>query len=293
MSTPGGPDGPPFFLLNLQGLKVCVKTLTHSASWRGMIKTSIGLDEYMTNTVPLTVVPAEPGQSRYAALAAALRARVLAGEWPPGSALPAEQTLAAEHGVALGTLRRALDLMADQGLIERLHGRGTFVRAGMSGPTMMRFFRFGEGTGEVPVSRIVSRQTLLAPPEVARRLGLAPGDTALRVQRVRALADQPCVYEEIWLPLALFAALAKGDTNTWGDLLYPMFAERCGVRVHRAVDEIAFGVLTAAQARHLALPAGHACAVVSRNAHDLAGRCVEVRFTRGDAHAFHYTVTIT
>ena len=65
MSTPGGPDGPPFFLLNLQGLKVCVKTLTHSASWRGMIKTSIGLDECMTNTVPLTVVPAEPGQYEF------------------------------------------------------------------------------------------------------------------------------------------------------------------------------------------------------------------------------------
>jgi hypothetical protein len=93
------------------------------------------------------VVPAAPGQSRYAALAAALRTRVVAGEWPPGSALPAEQTLSAEHGVALGTLRRALELLADQGLIERIHGRGTFVRAGMTGATMMRFFRFGKGTG--------------------------------------------------------------------------------------------------------------------------------------------------
>lgn len=241
----------------------------------------------------LTVVPAEPGQSRYAALAAALRARVVAGEWPPGSALPAEQTLAAEHGVALGTLRRALELLASQGLIERIHGRGTFVRAGLTGGTMMRFFRFGEGTGEVPASRIVSRQLLLAPAEVARRLGLAPGDTALRVQRVRSLSGQPCVYEEIWLPLALFAGLAEGDTAAWGDLLYPMFAERCGVHVARAVDEIAFGVLTMAQARHLALSAGHPCARVTRSAYDLAGRCVEVRHTRGDAHAFHYTVTIT
>lgn len=247
----------------------------------------------MAKTVHLTLVPAEPGQSRYAALAAALRARVLAGEWPPGSALPAEQTLAAEHGVALGTLRRALELLADQGLIERIHGRGTFVRSGMTGATMMRFFRFGEGTGEVPTSRIVSRQLLVAPAEVARRLGLAPGDSALRLQRVRSFAGQPCVYEEIWLPLALFAGLADGDTSAWGDLLYPLFAERCGVHVHRAVDEIAFGVLTAAQARHLALSAGHPCALVTRNAHDLAGRCVEVRFTRGDAHAFHYTVTIT
>lgn len=247
----------------------------------------------MTEATHLTVVPAETGQSRYAALAAALRARVVAGEWPPGSALPAEQTLAAEHGVALGTLRRALELMADQGLIERIHGRGTFVRAGMTGATMMRFFRFGEGTGEVPVSRIVSRQLPVAPAEVARRLGLARGDTALRLLRVRSFAGQPGVYEEIWLPPALFGELVESDTQAWGDLLYPLFAERCGVHVHRAVDEIAFGALTAAQARHLALPAGHPCALVTRNAYNLAGHCVEVRFTRGDAHAFHYTVTIT
>ncbi|MES2192051.1 MAG: GntR family transcriptional regulator [Pseudomonadota bacterium] len=241
----------------------------------------------------LTVVAAEPGQSRYAALAAALKARVVAGEWPPGSALPAEQTLAAEHGVALGTLRRALELMAEQGLIERIHGRGTFVRAGMTGATMMRFFRFGEGTGEVPVSRIVSRQQLVAPAEVARRLGLARGDTALRLLRVRSFAGQPGVYEEIWLPLPMFAELADSDTGAWDDLLYPLFAERCGIYIHRAVDEIAFGTLTAAQARYLALSAGHPCALVTRSAYDLAGHCVEVRFTRGDAHAFHYTVTIT
>jgi GntR family transcriptional regulator len=65
------------------------------------------------------------------------------------------------------------------------------------------------------------------------------------------------------------------------------------VHVARAVDEIAFGALTAAQAKHLALSAGHPCALVTRCAYDLAGHCVEVRHTRGDAHAFHYTVTIT
>ncbi|MDB5966207.1 MAG: Transcriptional regulator, GntR family [Polaromonas sp.] len=241
----------------------------------------------------LTVVSAEPGQSRYAALGAALRARVVAGEWPPGSAIPAEQTLAAEHGVALGTLRRALELLSDQGLIERVHGRGTFVRSGITGGTLMRFFRFGDGTGEVPVSAIVSRHSLVAPADVARRLGLARGDAALRLTRVRTLSGQPCVYEEIWLPLALFAPLADSEVSAWGDLLYPLFAERCGIHVHRAVDEIGFGVLAAAQARHLALGAGHPCAVVTRSTYDLSGRCVEVRYTRGDAHAFHYTIAIT
>jgi GntR family transcriptional regulator len=242
----------------------------------------------------LTVVPSEPGRSRYAALAAALRARVVAGEWPPGGALPAEQTLASEHGVALGTLRHALELLASDGLIERIQGRGTFVRAGMSTTgTMMRFFRFGEGTGEVPVSRIVSRKVLVAPSDVARRLRLESGSTALRLLRVRSLSGQPCVAEEIWLPLDLFACLVDDDPTAWGDLLYPMFAERCGVTVHRAVDEIAFGTLTRLHASQLALPAGHPCALVTRSAHDLGGRCIEARYTRGDAYAFHYTVTIT
>ena len=71
--------------------------------------------------------------------------------------------LAAGHGVALGTLRRALELLVDQGQIERIRGRGTFVRSGMTGATMVRFFRFAEGAGEVPAARIVSRQVLGAP----------------------------------------------------------------------------------------------------------------------------------
>jgi GntR family transcriptional regulator len=244
-------------------------------------------------TSRLSLVAHEPGQSRYAALAATLRARIVAGEWPPGSALPAEQTLAGEHGVALGTLRRALELMAVQGLIERIHGRGTFVRRGMAGATMMRFFRFGERTGEVPASRILTRQTLQVPDAIARQLNLPRGETALRLQRLRLFSDQPCVLEDIWLPLELFSALSKGETQKLGDLLYPWYAEHCGVHIHRVVDSISFAAFTSPQAKLLGLTAGHPCALVSREAYDLTGRCVEVRHTRGDAHAFNYTVTIT
>lgn len=239
------------------------------------------------------LVTPEPGQSRYAALAAALRQRVVAGEWPPGSALPAETQLAAEHGVALGTLRRALELLAECGLIERHHGRGTFVRSGLAGATMLRFFRFGAGDGAVPTSRIVARQTLAAPAMVAQRLSLGRGEPALKLLRLRSFDGQPCLLEEIWLPLPQFAALAEGPTDAWGDLLYPLYAETCGVHVVRAQDSIAFGTLGATQARWLQLPAGHPCAVVERQAHDLSGRCIEARTTRGDAHAFHYAVTIT
>lgn len=236
---------------------------------------------------------AAPGLSRYGALAQALRSRIVAGEWPPGSALPGEQALAAEHGVALGTLRQAMALLAEQGLVQRLHGRGTFVRTGLAGAPMLRFFRFGDGSGEVPASRIVARHTVAAPGPVARALNTEAGADTLRLRRVRSLAGVPRLVEDIWLPLPLFNALAADDAATWGDLLYPHFAAACGVHVHRAVDEIGFGALGAVDARALKLPTGHPCATVRRQAFDLAGRCVEWRTTRGDAHAFHYTVAIT
>jgi GntR family transcriptional regulator len=158
---------------------------------------------------------------------------------------------------------------------------------------MLRFFRFGSGDGEVPKSRIVSRQSAVASAEVARRLGVARGDPVLRLQRLRSLGGQPCLLEEIWLALPLFEALLEAPVAEWGDLLYPLFTERCGVVVARATDEIGFAPLTAAQARMLELPAGHPGVTVTRQAYDLAGDCVELRVTRADAFAFHYTVTIT
>lgn len=235
----------------------------------------------------------EPGQSRYGALAAALRARVVSGEWTPGTALPAEQTLASEHGVALGTMRRALDLLAQQGLLDRVHGRGTFVRTGLQGAPMARFFRFGERTGDVPASRILSCQAVVASGEVAQALGIAKGERVLRLKRVRSFDGQPCLLEDICLPLPAFDALADSDPTQWGDLLYPVYAERCGVHVHRAVDDIRFATLAAAEARSLGLASGHPCAMVTRAAFDIAGHCVEYRVTRGDAYAFRYTVSIT
>jgi GntR family transcriptional regulator len=233
------------------------------------------------------------GRARYAVLAQSLRHRILAGEWVPGISLPSEQLLAQEGHVALGTMRRALQVLVDEGLIERVHGRGTFVREGLSGASMLRFFRFGSEHGGVPRSTILSARQAVPPAEVLRQLGRPPAEEALHLLRLRSIDGAPCLLENIWLPLPEFAALLDDDSAGWGDLLYPLYSQRCDVRVHRAVDTIGFGALSAAHARRLDLPAGHPCAVVKRNAFDMAGRCVEVRITRGDASAFRYTVNLS
>jgi GntR family transcriptional regulator len=245
-------------------------------------------------TVPTPADQPAPGQSRYGWLAAGLRARITQGEWVPGTALPAEAALAKEHGVALGTLRQALALLVAEGLLERQHGRGTFVRAGLGGASMLRFFRFRQSDerAATPASTILKRHVELAASDVAEAFGLPAGASVLQLQRLRSISGQPCLLEQLTLPLPLFDALTLSDTAAWDDLLYPMYQRVCNVSIYRAEDTLGFGLLSAEQATLLQLDAGHPCAQVQRRAFDMHGHCVELRTTLGDAFAFQYTAQI-
>lgn len=63
----------------------------------------------------------------YVALAEHIVARVQAGDLHPGARLPSERDLAAEYGVAYMTVRRAMARLREQGWVETVHGKGTFV----------------------------------------------------------------------------------------------------------------------------------------------------------------------
>jgi GntR family transcriptional regulator len=202
--------------------------------------------------------------------------------------------LAKEHGVALGTLRQAMAVLVSQGLVERRHGHGNFVREGLGGASMLRFFRFSRGNLETgtPQSCILRRSVRLASLEASDALGLPAGASVLQLQRLRSLGGQPRLLEDITLPLPMFDALVHSDTAVWEDLLYPMVQRVCGVTIHRAEDNLSFSLLEDAQAGLLQLDAGHPCVTVQRRAFDLQGRCVELRTTLGDAYSFAYTAQV-
>jgi GntR family transcriptional regulator len=64
----------------------------------------------------------------YVQLADDLARRIETGELT--GRLPAERDLATEYGVAYGTVRRAMEVLRERGLVESVHGRGTFVKSG-------------------------------------------------------------------------------------------------------------------------------------------------------------------
>lgn len=243
---------------------------------------------------------AAPGQSRYGWLAAQLRASIMSGEWVPGGAIPAETQLAKHYQVALGTMRQAISVLVTEGLLERIHGRGTFVSSGIGGASLLRFFRFrapptpvgaafDDGSTEIPASRIVEKRVIKAGTDVAAALNVAVREPVLALTRVRSLAGAPRLFERIWLPLPLFSELTALNKSQWDDLLYPMFQRASGVTIFKADDCVTFCVGDDDVVQALRLPRCAPCARVERLAFDLSGRCVELRHSFGDAYSFHYT----
>lgn len=235
------------------------------------------------------------GQSRYGKLALALRDRIVQGEWAPGEVIPAETALAQSYGVALGTIRQALSLLVEDGVLQRRHGKGTFVTKGVDGASMMRFFRFrgiGDNHNSTPQSHILASRMRSANAQEVHDFGLTQGAQVLQLERLRSLDAEPCLLETIVLPLPLFGGLADSDTRAWDDLLYPMYQQRCGVVIQKTQDSLSFSQLNATQAKRLKLAVAHPCVLVERQAFDMAGRCVELRTTRGDAFSFKYTAQV-
>lgn len=79
------------------------------------------------------------GAPKYMQLTEAILSAIKDGYWKPGSKLPAEMEIARTAGFSLGTVQKALRMVADQGIIERRQGHGTFVSQGMPSPWHCRF----------------------------------------------------------------------------------------------------------------------------------------------------------
>lgn len=224
----------------------------------------------------------------YARLRDTLTARIAAGDWTQDQPIPSEARLAREFGVSVGTVRKAVDGMVGEGLLERRQGSGTYLRAPSFNATLFRFFPVRDGDGaplSIPQSRMILRSLAEAPAAASEALGT--GD-AIKIVRLRSLSDQPVLFEEIYIPRARFAGFETLPDTAFGPLLYPTYFEHFGVLVKRATDEVSFGRASDDVAQQLHINTGDPLAVICRTAFDVEDRPVEWRIASGSAEGFRY-----
>ncbi|APA90168.1 GntR family transcriptional regulator (plasmid) [Paraburkholderia sprentiae WSM5005] len=231
---------------------------------------------------------------RYQRLRDEMVALIAARHWRPGEPIPTEQALAKSYDLAVGTVRKAVDLLVAEGLLERFQGRGTFVRRANFDSSLFRFFRFQTRQGErrIPESRILRRDVVDAPSAVAATLQISDTARVIEMSRVRLLDGVPMLYEEIWLPYVRFAAFAEMDLNDVGDLLYPVYEAQCNQVVASATETLTVEAIRPLHARLLRIEPGTPAVVIERLAYGYDRQPLEWRRSRGPASEFIYQAEI-
>lgn len=220
--------------------------------------------------------------------------KITAGEWRPDQAIPTEAELTKIYGVAVGTIRKAVDVLVAEGLLERAQGRGTFVRRPSFDGSLFRFFRHltSEGGRKVPEGRVLSRTVEPPPEHVAAELGLTAKSKAIRLDRLRLIDGLVVLVEEIWLPKARFASLLNIELADFENLLYPFYESRCGQVIASAKETLTVDSADAAVAKTLGIKEGKPVVVIERLALGFDRKPIEWRRSHGAADTFRYQIDI-
>src|SRR4051812_12625973 len=118
---------------------------------------------------------------------------ISAGRWKPGQALPAERELAAGFGVAIGTIRKAVDSLVAERVLMRRQGKGTFVTEHDGSRLLFHFFHIvarDGGKTQPEVATLDFRRDRASAPEAAA-LGIAPAEKVIRIRNVLSLDAAP------------------------------------------------------------------------------------------------------
>jgi GntR family transcriptional regulator len=213
-----------------------------------------------------------------------------AGEWLPGQAIPSELELAARFRVSQGTVRKAIDALADDNLVVRRQGKGTFVATHGEQQTQFRFLRLtsDDGSNRTATRRLIDCRRLRAPADVGRLLGLRSGDNAIQIRRVLSFEGLPVVFDEIWLPVALFDGLQAERLQSYRGPMYHLFEADFGVRMIRAEEKIRAVLATDEAAELLAVAPGAPLLSVERLSFTYGDQPVELRRGLYETRHHHY-----
>lgn len=222
----------------------------------------------------------------YLQLARHLRSLILGRKLAHRDALPSERELAERFAVSRVTVRKALRELSEEGLLEQIQGAGTFVnRAPHVEQVLSTLTSFSEdmaSRGLVAGSVWLHKTISAATPEEALALGLSPGATVSRMQRLRTANDAPMALELAAIPSQYLPEPAEVEGSLYDAL------RRRGHAPFRALQRLTAVRLTADHAALLGVSEGAAALYIERRTMLENGTPLEfVRSQyRGDAYDF-------
>lgn len=225
----------------------------------------------------------------YARVEAVLAEAIATGEMTPGSQLPAEEGLIARFQVSRTTVRKAIQNLAERGLVEIRRGKGTFVaqpRVVQELTELTGFVEDMQALGRVPSARLLDTEIVAADEAVARQLAVAPGTQVMRIRRVRLADGVAMSLDETYLPREIGERVVTHDLEA--EPIFALLEQKYDLPLVEAEYRLEAAIATPEVARALEVPPGSPVFLIERTSYCAGPRPIDYEklYYRGDLIRF-------
>jgi GntR family phosphonate transport system transcriptional regulator len=213
------------------------------------------------------------------------------GHFAAGEKLPGETEIAETYRVNRHTVRRALAMLAERGLVRAERGSGTYVEAKRLAYPLRSRTRFSEivgAGGHEPSGRLIDASEEAAPRELARALGLKTGAPLIRIEALRLADRTPVCVSTTWLSAERFPGAGNVFANARS---MTKLLAHYGIRDYRrASTKITAAIVDATDAARLDLALGRPVLVVDSTDVDNDGKPLVTKRSRFAAERVEFLV---
>lgn len=231
------------------------------------------------------------GKTKYHFIREEIQRKILSKEWPDGARIPAEAEFCEIYGVSRITVRRALEDLQNAGYLEKIQGKGTFVRCKPMEQRLSKFYSFSEELrkrGLMEEATVLEMTRIPANQELADHLHIVTGKPVFRIVRIRKSEVGPYALEKSYIPAERVPDLTAERINSDG--LYKTMASM-GFHVDSAKEVLRAVNVTSEQSKLLNVRIDAAAIALTRTAYsgsEVAEYCISI--IRGDF--FSYSVEL-
>ncbi|WP_201587059.1 GntR family transcriptional regulator [Psychrobacter jeotgali] len=213
-------------------------------------------------------------------------------KWDKDTPLPTESELSDKYKVSVGTVRKAVEKLVEDGILFKQQGRGTFLKQPNFEASLLRFFKFRDkDVGYLTPTGLVKKIVSISGVNIINeKLNLHNNESLIYIERVRIVDNKIILSEKIWLPRSLFENLVTLAPEEFENLLYPFYYKKCGQFVSSAVEKLSF--IKNHIDIYLNSDGKKDLVKVCRIAKNLKGEPIEYRESYGLADNFSYEVNI-
>ncbi|TGB02806.1 GntR family transcriptional regulator [Halobacillus salinus] len=151
------------------------------------------------------------GSPLYRRIAQQIKDEIEEGRWKEGESIPTELHLSKQFDASRVTVRQAIKLLVEEGLLEKIQGSGTYVKEQKIEHNIFELISFTEemrSLNKEPINKVMDFQLIEPEDQVKRMLKLKDGDQVFYVRRQRLVDEVPYVLEDTYLPVDLFPNLS-------------------------------------------------------------------------------------